>query len=64
MKTSDVIKKINDMEKALQSLKLKLFFSGKTNLSNEKSIYDEENFVDQIRDIRKEMWNKTYASKI
>lgn len=64
MKTIDVIKKINDIEEALQRLKLKLFFNGKTNLSNGKSIYDEEDFIDQIRDIRREIWNKTYASKI
>ncbi len=64
MKTADVIKKISDMEKELQNLKLRLFFSGKTNITEGKSIYNEENFIDEIRDIRKQIWDKTYATKI
>lgn len=64
MKTADVIKKISDMEKELQNLKLRLFFSGKTNITEEKNIYNEEDFANEIRNIRKQIWNKTYAAKI
>lgn len=64
MKTADMIKKISDLEKQLQGLKLQLFFSGKTNITNEKSIYDEEELIDNVRIIRKQIWDKRYAAKI
>ncbi|MDO8609173.1 MAG: hypothetical protein Q7R95_01375 [bacterium] len=64
MTTSNIMKKINDLEKSLQNLKLQLFFSGKINALNDKSTYKNEDFVDEVRSERKQIWNKSYAKKI
>ena len=64
MTTSNIIKKISDLEKSLQNLKLQLFFSGKTSASNDKSAYRVEDIVGEVRNERKQIWSKSNAKKI
>lgn len=61
-KSSTIFRKLEDLEKDFQKLKIEAFFA--LPKERQKSIYPKESLIDAIRSTRKSIWQKKYAKKI
>ncbi len=61
-KTTTIFRKVENMEKDLQKLKVEVFFS--LPKKQRKAIYPEKSILESVRDVRKAIWNQRYAKKI
>jgi len=61
-KSFSILEKINEIEKALQKLKIELMFPLKK--ENKFKIYSTKKILKEIRKIRKNLWNEKYSKAI
>lgn len=65
MTINTILKKINDLDEAIQSIKLSLFFKTKNSVNSKLgNLYDEDALVDEVRKVRQKSWKRDYISKV
>lgn len=62
MTQATIIKKINELEKSLASLKV-LFFMQSKKLQNKPSTYNDEELLNTLSETRDSLWKKKCAKK-
>lgn len=61
-KTATIFRRVENLEKDLQKLKVDAFFS--LPKKQRKAIYPEKSILESVRGIRKAIWNQRYAKKV
>jgi hypothetical protein len=62
--TTTILERVNQIERELQSLKVKYFLSLSEKERNRTGIYRDENIINELRKIRKTLWNERYSKAI
>ena len=62
LQTTTIFNKLENLEKAIQRLKLEMFFA--LPKIEQKTIYPEQRLIKAVRSARKSIWKDYYAKKV
>lgn len=62
--TTEMLQKINQIDQALQALKLEEFFKLPTKRLKEFGIYPADSLLSELRKERRKIWNEKYSKEI
>lgn len=63
-RNNTILEKMNELEKELQFLKLRVFLNLPKKQKEKYGIYKDKDIINEIRKIRKKLWDEKYSKAV
>jgi len=60
-RNNTILEKMSELEKELQFLKLRVFLDLPKKQKEKYKVYEERNIINEIKKIRKKLWDEKYS---